>query len=138
MLSTLFGLRDKCLRNFKIANIVLKKWAAFNLSLYQIGKITYRSEYGDSPSILEKIVEKSECLYFEVRKRILDQEKIEMLLADVESGWVDPEYEYSPASTTASDTEENSPLVQNVKPRKLSRSLSYTHLSNLTEEGGPS
>jgi hypothetical protein len=25
MLSTLFGLRDKCLRNFKIANIVLKK-----------------------------------------------------------------------------------------------------------------
>jgi hypothetical protein len=72
LLAQQLDIREECVRNFKIANIVLKTCAAWGLSLHQIGEIMYRPGYGETTSVLEQIVEKSECLYFEVRKRLLD------------------------------------------------------------------
>lgn len=37
-------IREICLRNFKIANMILKKYAAKGYTLYQIGQIIYRED----------------------------------------------------------------------------------------------
>ena len=43
-LSERLGFREICLRNFRIAEIVLKRCAKEGLTAYQIGLIVYRSE----------------------------------------------------------------------------------------------
>jgi len=58
-LSELVKIRDICLKNFRISNILLKKCAMNGLSLYDIGKILYRPEFEETPSKLESIVEKA-------------------------------------------------------------------------------
>ena len=57
------GFREICLRNFKIAQIFLKKMAAEGFSLYEIGSKVYRmdddSDFSDSENS-EKEEEKSD------------------------------------------------------------------------------
>ena len=53
--------RDKCLRNFVIANMLLKKGAAAGLTLHQIASIIYKEEEDDA-SVLNNIVNKAEFL----------------------------------------------------------------------------
>lgn len=52
-------LRDKCLKNYRISNLVLKIGAMNGLTLHQIGKIMYRTGFDEKPSIVEKLVEKA-------------------------------------------------------------------------------
>ena len=59
-LDKLFKFRPECLRNMRISNILLKNCAKAGLTLAQIGKILCRDDDEEGPSVLEKIVEKSE------------------------------------------------------------------------------
>jgi len=54
--------RDKCLRNMRIAGILLKKGLEVGLSLYDIGCIMYRNE-DEVPSILERAIANAEQIY---------------------------------------------------------------------------
>ena len=55
-----FKMRPECLRNFKIASLLLKNGAKRGLTLAQISEILCRSDEDETaPSILEKIVEKA-------------------------------------------------------------------------------
>lgn len=55
-----FKVRPECLRNFKIASLLLKNGAKRGLNLAQISQILCRSDEDETaPSILEKIVEKA-------------------------------------------------------------------------------
>ena len=62
MLKQCLPVRDKCLRNVRIAGILLKKGIEAGLSLYDIGCIMYRSE-DDVPSVLERAVANAEQIY---------------------------------------------------------------------------
>lgn len=44
MLESKLGFRQICLRNFRVAEIFLKKAAAMGFTLYEIGKMLYRTE----------------------------------------------------------------------------------------------
>ena len=59
--------RDRCLRNFRIAGLLLKKGVESGLSLHDIGSIMYRSD-DDVPSVLEKAVANAEQIYSLVRR----------------------------------------------------------------------
>eukprot|EP00357_Protocruzia_adherens_P017112 CAMPEP_0115033952 /NCGR_PEP_ID=MMETSP0216-20121206/40287_1 /TAXON_ID=223996 /ORGANISM="Protocruzia adherens, Strain Boccale" /LENGTH=692 /DNA_ID=CAMNT_0002412595 /DNA_START=459 /DNA_END=2538 /DNA_ORIENTATION=+ len=52
-------LRDRCLRNFRVAGLLLKKGAKAGLTLHQIGTLLYRPDYDDTPSEVEVVVEKA-------------------------------------------------------------------------------
>lgn len=49
-LNSRLGFREICLRNFRIAETVLKRCASEGLTAYQIGQIMYRSEPTESDS----------------------------------------------------------------------------------------
>eukprot|EP01016_Furgasonia_blochmanni_P038025 TRINITY_DN4550_c0_g1_i10.p1 TRINITY_DN4550_c0_g1~~TRINITY_DN4550_c0_g1_i10.p1 ORF type:complete len:749 (+),score=202.58 TRINITY_DN4550_c0_g1_i10:68-2248(+) len=59
LLEKYLSIREVCLRNFRIANIILKKGANKGLTLYDIGRILYKED-PDDPSKIEKIVQKTE------------------------------------------------------------------------------
>jgi hypothetical protein len=61
-LGELIKIRDICLKNFRIANIVLKKCAKNGLTLYDIGRILFRPGYEEVPSKIELIVEKANTI----------------------------------------------------------------------------
>lgn len=44
ILQSKLGFRQICLRNFRIAEIFLKKAAVFGFTLYEMGKMLYRTE----------------------------------------------------------------------------------------------
>ena len=50
MLSEKLGFREICLRNFRIAETFLKKAANFGFTLFEMGKMLYRSDDDDQPS----------------------------------------------------------------------------------------
>jgi len=52
-------LRDLCLKNYRISNLVLKIGASYGLTLYDIGRIIYREGFEESPSVLETLVAKA-------------------------------------------------------------------------------
>jgi len=58
-LSQNIKIKDKCLKNMRIANIVLKLGAAKGLTLNQIGCIIYRTGLDEKPSILESIIQRT-------------------------------------------------------------------------------
>lgn len=72
MLADKLGFRQICLRNFRLAQIFLKKAAAFGCTLYEIGKMIYREgdPYDDEEnkkknrSKFEELVRQTENLYF--------------------------------------------------------------------------
>ena len=57
---------EENITNFKIVNHVLKECVQKGLSIFQIGKIIYRSGYGERESILEDIVKKAKAIYKDV------------------------------------------------------------------------
>ena len=65
------GFRSICLRNFRIAETFLKKAVVLGFTLYEIGKMVYRTEEEDETtkvnrSELEKVVIQAENLYFDM------------------------------------------------------------------------
>ena len=73
---------DKCLRNLRIAGLLLKKSAKAGLSLYNIGTLLYRSGYSSNPSPVEKILENAYDLYKTINKSLSSRLKIEKYLSD--------------------------------------------------------
>jgi len=67
LLKQCLPVRDKCLRNVRIAGMLLKKGIEAGLSLYDIGCIMYRSE-DDVPSVLERAVANAEQIYSLVKR----------------------------------------------------------------------
>jgi hypothetical protein len=68
MLKRLFPFRDVCLKNFRIAAILLKKCAKAGLTLHQIAKLLCRPSFEDSVSAVERTVQKAEELYHILRR----------------------------------------------------------------------
>lgn len=72
MLSQKLGFRPICLRNFRVAETFLKQAAQIGFTLYEIGKMIYRTEdyEEDTPktrrSELEKVVLQAENLYLNI------------------------------------------------------------------------
>jgi hypothetical protein len=56
MLRDKLGLREQCLRTFRVANMLLKRGAAAGLTLFEIASIAARQDM-DLPSRLEQLVE---------------------------------------------------------------------------------
>lgn len=52
-------IRDRCLRNFIISSLVLKKGLERNLTLFDIGQILYKQE-DDQVTLVQKIIDKTE------------------------------------------------------------------------------
>jgi hypothetical protein len=63
MLKRLFPFRDNCLKNFRIAAVLLKKGARAGLTLHQIASLLYRQNFDDAVSAVERTVEKAEEFY---------------------------------------------------------------------------
>jgi len=69
MLSKHFKFRDICLRNFRIAETVLKKGATAGLTLYEIGTLLYRED-PDFSSPIEEIIRKTEELCHTIKTSV--------------------------------------------------------------------
>ena len=52
-------LRDKCYKNYRISNLVLKIGAMSGLSLHQIGQLIYRPGFDEVPSPVEILIKKA-------------------------------------------------------------------------------
>jgi hypothetical protein len=52
-------LRDKCFKNYRITNLVLKTGAMLGLTLNEIGNLIYREGFDETPSPVETLVEKA-------------------------------------------------------------------------------
>lgn len=65
-------LRNKCLKNFRISNLLLKIGVAKNLTLRQIGRILYREGLDEIPSVVENLVEKASKINSLFLQRILN------------------------------------------------------------------
>jgi hypothetical protein len=75
-----FPIRDACLRTFRTTSLLLVRGVEAGLSLYDIGQIMYRLGYGDTPSMLEKLLEKAAKLYEAIKKNLSHQLKAEYSL----------------------------------------------------------
>lgn len=73
--------RDRCLRNLRISNILLKKGANAGLTLAQIGALLYRPGFDNSPSVIEQVVAKSIELYKTINKSLSSRLKLEQCLS---------------------------------------------------------
>lgn len=56
--------RDKCLRNIRVSETLLKKGAEAGLSLYHIGSLMYREGYEETNSVIENVIEKAREMYY--------------------------------------------------------------------------
>lgn len=74
--------RDICLRNIRIAALLIKKGAKAGLSLYNIGSMLYRKGYSDTPSVIEKVIEDAYDLYKTITKNLNSRLKLEKYLAE--------------------------------------------------------
>jgi len=68
-LSKHFKFRDICLRNFRIAETVLKKGATAGLTLFEIGTLLYRDD-PDFSSPIEEIIRKTEELCHTIKTSV--------------------------------------------------------------------
>lgn len=75
-----FPIRDACLRNIRIASLLLVRGVEAGLTLYDIGQIMYRAGYGDTPSDLEKLVVKATKLHDALKKNLPHQVKTDYSL----------------------------------------------------------
>lgn len=83
MLESKLGFRQICLRNFRIAEIFLKKAAAMGFTLFEIGKMLYRTEDYEADenakqkrSSIESLVYQAENLYLNALET-MEKENIE-------------------------------------------------------------
>jgi hypothetical protein len=74
--------RDICLRNIRIASLLMKKGAKAGLSLFNIGSMLYRKDFSDTPSTIEKVIDDSYDLYKTITKSLSHQLKIEKFLSE--------------------------------------------------------
>mmetsp|Transcript_10342 Transcript_10342/g.10293 ORF Transcript_10342/g.10293 Transcript_10342/m.10293 type:complete len:431 (+) Transcript_10342:443-1735(+) len=127
MLKDTMPFRDICLRNMRISSTLLKKGAQAGLSLYNIGSMLYRNGYDDSPSIIEKVLEKAFQVYKTMNNSLSSRLFLEHTLSPrttprklpgrqrafssceclLESSQLSPTFQYSPQNTEtdASDTQ---------------------------------
>jgi hypothetical protein len=75
--------RDVCLRNIRIAGMLLKKGVEAGMSLYEIGCIMYRQGYEESPSELENIISKAQEIYSSIQKSLIEKLKLQKYLKDL-------------------------------------------------------
>ena len=61
-------LREDCWKMFRVSNTVLKVCAKYNLTLYEIGNLMYKTDYkNDSPSQVELLIQKTDRLTSEMK-----------------------------------------------------------------------
>lgn len=73
--------RDVCLRNVRIAALLMKKGAKAGLSLFNIGSMLYRKGFSDTPSVIEKVIEDAYDLYKTITKNQTSRLKLEKYLS---------------------------------------------------------
>lgn len=59
-ISDVVKMRPKCLRNYRISNILLKEASKLDLTPYDIGMILYRPGFDDTPSVIEELCHKAD------------------------------------------------------------------------------
>jgi len=77
-MSNSIKLRDKCWKNFRVSNIVLKLGAEYGLTLYDIGMILYKPGFDEeTPAEVEKLIEKTEkiCSLYKLSNVLLSSNK---------------------------------------------------------------
>lgn len=69
MLQNSLTFRPICLRNYRIAETLLKEAVKMDFNLWEISKIVYKEDRDEGLSILEEIVDQTEKYYKIVRDR---------------------------------------------------------------------
>ena len=81
-LKEIMPFRDVCLRNIRIAALLMKKGAKAGLTLHDIGSMLYRKGFSDSPSIIEKVIHDAYDLYKTITKSLSCHLKLEKFISE--------------------------------------------------------